>query len=672
MDLKFKICDFKAILVSLFIITLPFLYTESTLDPVLTIRFLCFSILVLILCLLSFIEKSDKRLIAHPIILALSALLIVFVLSSFFSNNVISEAIYSIFKLAVFIIFLISISDLLKDDTCRDKIFLSVSVFSLLCCLLYIHQLIGFKINNGNHRDFEKLASTMANKNLLSSALFLSIPFNIYNFKSKNKVFKSISILASFLIVFVCLFTMSKATILALSILLFSIFIIKVCSQFFSKVYYFSCIFIFIFSSFTFIHLSNSGSAISNKIKQRLIEFSNNENLFSDKRSSFATRLNLYGNTLDLIKNNPIFGIGPGNWKIQHGKFSLYGTLGEDGRKLVQRPHSDFLWIASESGIIAGIIYFMIFLIALKHIHDKIYASSENNTLFNHSIFGVILGYFFISLFDFPLERITHNFFFFLLLSYIVSTSSNKKISFFKNKINKLFWFFSLLIIGSATYVANARHKGEVYLTKAKFFKDKNTWQAIINNVDKAYIPNIYEIDRSGTPIHWYRGVANFSLGKLDDSYEDFKKAYDYNPYHLHVLNNIGTIYELKGNSKFAKQYYQKALLISPRFEEVSVNLAAILYNEQKLQESLDIILRCNIPQNHLKYDRYLKTISLKLIDNYLSKLKSNSQKRNKILALKRLFRSDYKLARMTMRGLYEARKIHKKDYIELYLLNQN
>ena len=672
MGLKFKISELKAILVSVFIIFLPFIYTESTLDPVLTLRFLCFSILVLILCLLSFKEKIDKRILAHPIILALSALLIVFVLSSFISNNVFSEAIYSIFKLAVFIIFLINISDLLKDDTCRNKIFLSVSVFSLLCCVLYVHQLIGFKINNGNPRDLEKLASTMANKNLLSSALFLSIPFNIYNFKSKNKVFKSISILASLLIVLVCLFIMSKATIIALFILLFSMFFLKFSSQFFSKVYYLSLIFIFLFLSFKIIQISNSESAISKKIKQSLIEFSNNENLFVDKRASFGTRLNLYTNTLDLIKNNLTFGVGPGNWKIQHGKFSLYGTPGEDGRKLVQRPHSDFLWIASESGIIAGVIYLMIFMIALKYIHEKIYTTSENNTLFNHSIFGVILGYFIISLFDFPLERITHNFLFFIILSYIVSINSNNKTSLFKLKINKLFWFFSLLIVCSAAYIGNTRHKGEIYLTKAKLFKDKKTWQAIIKNVDKAYISNIYEIDRSGTPIHWYRGVANFSIGRIDDSYEDFKKAYGYNPYHLHVLNNIGTIYELKGNSKLAKQYYQKALLISPRFAEVSLNLAAILYNEQKLQESLDIILRCNIPQNHLKYDRYLKTISLKLIDDYLTKSKSNSQKKNKILALKRLFRSDYKLARMTMRGLYEARKIHNKDYIELYLLNQN
>jgi O-antigen ligase len=669
---NFKINELKASLVALFIILFPFIYTESTLDPVLTLRFLFFSILVLALCLLSLKEKMDKRLLAHPIILAFSSLLIVFVLSAFFSNNVVSEAIYSIFKLAVFIVFLISISDVLKDDTCRDKIFLSVSVFSLLCCLLYIHQLIGFKINNGNHRDFERLASTMANKNLLSSALFLSIPFNIYNFKSKNKLFKSISIFASFLIVLVCLFVMSKATIIALFILLFSIFILKFSSKFLSKVYYLSFVFIFIFSSFTFIHISNSESAISSKIKQSLIEFSNNENLFIDKRASFGTRLNLYTNTLDLIKKNPKFGVGPGNWKIQHGQFSLYGTPGEDGRKLVQRPHSDFLWIASESGIIGGIIYLMIFLIALKCIHEKIFAHSDSNTLFNYSIIGVILGYFFISLFDFPFERITHNFFFFLLLSYIVSTSSNKKISYFKNKINKLFWVFSLLIIGSATYVANARHKGEVYLTKAKFYKDKNTWQAIIKNVDKAYIPNIYEIDRSGTPLHWYRGVANFSLGKLDDSFEDFKIAYDYNPYHLHVLNNIGTIYELKGNSKIAKQYYQKALLISPRFEEVSVNLAAILFNEQKIQESLDIILRCNIPQDRVKYSRYFKTISRKLIDNYLKEKKLSLANREKIKALKRLFREDYKLALMTMRGLYEARKIHNEDYIKLYLLNKN
>ena len=610
----------------------------------------------------------DKSLFGHPIIFAFISLLFIYIISTFFIRDVISEGIYVTLKLAVFIIFLISVANVLKDESCRDRIFSSVSIFSLVCCVLYIYEFIGFIFNNNDLIDIETLASTMANKNLLSSVLFLTIPFNFYNFKSKNKVFKFLSTLALLLILIVCCLTMSKATLLALIILGISISIIKFSSQFFSKFYYFSLVFIFIISCFALLYVSKSKSSFTDKIKQNLIEYSKNDKLFSDKKGSFGTRLNLYNNTLDLIQKNPVLGIGPGNWKIQHGQYSLYGTLGENGRKLVQRPHSDFLWIACEGGIIAGIIYLMIFLIALKTIHKKSYEDEEGNAFFYYSIFGTLLGYFVISLFDFPFERVTHNLFFFLLLSYLISIRSNANLDFLKRKYNRLFWCFSILIICSSTFIANARHSGEIYLTKAKFYKGKNSWQAIIKNVDKAFIPYIYEIDRSGTPVHWYRGVANFSIGKMEESFEDFKIAYGYNPYHLHVLNNIGTIYELKGNSNIAKKYYQKALLISPRFEEVSVNLSAILFNEQKIQESLNVILRCNIQQDHLKYDKYLKVICLKLIDNYLNEKQLGNSDRNKILALKRLFRDDYKLARRIMRELYEGKKTFRGHYLDLYL----
>lgn len=668
MIFKKRIIDYKSFLISLFIIVLPFVYSDSTLDPVLTLRFLSFSILVLALCLLSIKEKIDKSLLGHPIFLAFTSLLIIYGISTFFISHVISEGIYSILKLAVFIVFSIIVANVLKDDSCRDRIFNSVSIFSLICCVLYLYEFIGFTSNNNDFRNIESLASTMSNKNLLSSALFLTIPFNFYNLKSKNKVFKFLSILALLLILTVCYLTMSKATLLALIILSISIFIIKFSPQYFSRLYYFSIVFIFIISCFTLLYIGKSKSSFTDKIKQNLIEYSGNDKLFSNKKASFGTRLNLYNNTLNLIQKNPLLGIGPGNWKIQHGQYSLYRTLGEDGRKLVQRPHSDFLWIASEGGIIAGIIYLMIFLIALKTIHKKSFEDKEGNVLFNYSIFGTLLGYFVISLFDFPFERVTHNLFFFLLLSYLISVKSNENLNFLKRKYNQLFWYFSILIICSSTVVANARHSGEIYLTKAKFYKGKNSWQAIIKNVDKAFIPNIYEIDRSGTPIHWYRGVANFSIGKLEDSFEDFKLAYNYNPYHLHVLNNIGTIYEIKGKSTIAKKYYRKALLISPRFEEVSVNLSAILYNEQKIQESLNVILRCNIQKDHLKYDKYLKIISLKLIDNYLNEKQLSNSDRNKILVLKRLFRDDYKLARSIMRELYEGKKTFKGHYLDLYL----
>ena len=154
----------------------------------------------------------------------------------------------------------------------------------------------------------------------------------------------------------------------------------------------------------------------------------------------------------------------------------------------------------------------------------------------------------------------------------------------------------------------------------------------------------------------------------MDESFNDFKIAYQHNPFHLHVLNNIGTLYELKGNSTKAKMYYNRALDISPRFEEVSVNLSAILFNEGKVQEALDIILRCNIEKDLLKYDKYLKTISLSMIENYLNNTKLKISDRNKILYLKGLFLNDIIQAKFKIRHIYELRKSSNSHYLDLYL----
>ena len=102
----------------------------------------------------------------------------------------------------------------------------------------------------------------------------------------------------------------------------------------------------------------------------------------------------------------------------------------------------------------------------------------------------------------------------------------------------------------------------------SKALKGKNVWHRVIKEIDKAYDPNFYELDRSGTPLHWYRGVANFSMGKQELAFKDFLYAHKLNPNHLHVLNNLATIYELKGDRKNAIYYYSRALEISPKFEE--------------------------------------------------------------------------------------------------------
>lgn len=663
-----RIIDFKSYCISLFILLLPFIYSEVTLEPVLKIRFLSFSFLVFALSVLSIKGSIEKEIYKHPIILSFLLMFFFYIISTIFNSVVVSEAIFSTLKLGVFIVFLINIIDVIKDDSCRRRIFTSISIFSFFCCLLYVYQYINHIIIDEKTIRIEELAATMSNKNLLSSALFLTIPFNFYNLNSNLKSIKLLSLTNLILIPIICFIIFSKATLIAVFFLLLSVLFLKYSTQYFSKIFYYSIISFLILCFTSLILISTSNSDNSQIVKSQITKYSNSPNLFKNKRGSFSTRIHLYENTLDLILNNLILGVGPGNWKVQHGKYSLYQRLGENGRKIVQRPHNDFLWIASEVGIIAGIIFLFIFMIALKYSHKNSYNNNEDDSLFKYSVFGVLLGYFFISSFDFPSERLTHNFLFFLLLSYVISTSLKSSNNFFKKNVNRLIWCFSFLIITSFLYVSNSRYKGEKLLAKVKFYKGKNNWQKIIRNIDNAYIPYIYELDRSGTPIHWYSGIANFSLNKFDDAFEDFKLAYQFNPYHLHVLNNIGTIYQIKGHTNKAIEKYNTALQISPRFEEASVNLAAVLFNQQKIQESLDVILRCNIEKDIIKYDKYLKTIFLKLINNYFEDNKLNPLDEKKILSLKKLLNNDFNKAKVILRDLYEIRKKENNHYLDLHL----
>ena len=235
-----------------------------------------------------------------------------------------------------------------------------------------------------------------------------------------------------------------------------------------------------------------------------------------------------------------------------------------------------------------------------------------------------------------------------------------------------------IIILGLifAIFIGYTRHVGEIHSTKAKALKGKNVWHRVIKEIDKAYDPNFYELDRSGTPLHWYRGVANFSMGKQELAFKDFLYAHKLNPNHLHVLNNLATIYELKGDRKNAIYYYSRALEISPKFEESAVNFAAVLFNERKIQQSLDVLLRCDLLtlNDEKKYYKYLNIITIFLIDDYLASNNVNNLKRKKIIKLRNKVRllNNYKSkdVKKIMQNLYHLRKLNNQDYLYLYLNN--
>ena len=146
------------------------------------------------------------------------------------------------------------------------------------------------------------------------------------------------------------------------------------------------------------------------------------------------------------------------------------------------------------------VFYILLFIILLRDSYNIFKRKSGAEAVFFSLIFSVILGYGFISLVDFPLERISHIVIFLILASIIVSEKLEKKKSNFSAFPRWSFYvLFSLLCF--TTYVAIVRFNGEVHTTNAINYKNKGNWTRVIKEIDKGYNKIFYELDNTSTPL---------------------------------------------------------------------------------------------------------------------------------------------------------------------------
>ena len=201
-------------------------------------------------------------------------------------------------------------------------------------------------------------------------------------------------------------------------------------------------------------------------------------------------------------------------------------------------------------------------------------------------------------------------------------------------KIQSPIFLSFFLITCFVTFIALIRFNSDFHATNAIKLKQRGNCKYVIKAIDKANSINFYDIDNTSTPLLWYRGVANFNLKNYKEAFKDFKAAYDVNPNHIHVLNNLATSYEIIGNREKAKEFYNKAININPTFKESRVNLAALFYNEKEYFSALSTILQSKVEvywkrkEKNDSYDFFLKTIFKAYFDSIKNELNSSQIKK--------------------------------------------
>jgi len=639
----------------------------STSDPTLAIRFLVLGCVVGFSLLVRLFTKRSLfiQVLKHPVNICLVIILFFFFLS-LIVNGFSSEGIYILLKMFLIFIFGLLVTHIILEYGFKEFIN-SFVIFSLLLSIIYLFQfasnyseIMSFEKGWQRNREFDKLSATMGHKNLLSSIQFLMFPFLIYIITLGKKAWKVLGVIAIVLITLTFLQTQTRAVLAAVFISIITFLLINKSNIRLKHILILLSSFVFsIVVGYFIMQYTDRLEAFKGEI-EKTFEF------------SATSRYKLYTSTLQLIAEHPILGVGPGNWKVEVWQYGLY--FDSWGKSFAQRPHNDFLWVFAEGGVFAGLSYILLFLILLRDSYLLHKNRKEEDGIIYSLLFATVMGYGFISLVDFPMERFSHNVIFFVLASIIIGSRLKQK-GLIKEKLPSWVNYIFLSIVCFSVYVASIRYQGEIHATNAMHYKSKGNWNYVIKAIDKAYDPIYYEMENTSTPLLWYRGVAYFNQQRYELALKDFQAAYEVNPYHVHVLNNLATSYEMRGDHKKAKEFYVKVFDVCPTFKETRVNLAAILYNEKKYVEALDVILQSKVDpywkrkRNKENYDLYLKTIVNSWIKSVYTDATENERKA--LDAWKLSFDKKPQHAATKSTTIFEKREKEKVGYLEALMLSE-
>lgn len=341
-------------------------------------------------------------------------------------------------------------------------------------------------------------------------------------------------------------------------------------------------------------------------------------------RSNLDRRIVFWQNSMDMIADHPVLGVGAGNWRINFPKYGLSRNQesGSDfrldqnvyqGITHIQRPHNDYLWLWSEAGPLAMLAYFGLFVIALIRSWRNL-SHAENTSELAYdllSIFG-ISTYLVFSFTDFPIERTSHQL---LALMLVVLSFRNPGKAVFQLPFRGVLALCALFIFGSF-YVGVKRWQGETQTVDIHDANSTRNARKIVSAVEEAE-NGFYNMDQYSNPLRYYSSIGKLAAQDVPGAFEDIQMAYDIHPYNIIVLNQMGNVYKMQGNLDEALKYYAQSVEISHWFESGRLNMAEVYMKKGEPVEALDVLSLIRRTSRNPKFLDLLAQSLPKVIESY-------------------------------------------------------
>ena len=404
------------------------------------------------------------------------------------------------------------------------------------------------------------------NKNVMAASLIIKFPFCLYlilNTKILGKIFGVITLFVGAFSIFI-LSTRSTFLSLLAIILIFAITTLyfrkkaDLKNSVISIAYILvPVIFAFFFSNLALsnINEASSSGAVTDRIQS--IQLNN---------QASSGRLHLWEGAIDYFLKHPFIGDGYGNWKLASIPYEKEFT---NDLFVPYHSHNDFLEAAADLGIVGGLAYLGLFVMAFVFTLQVWFKEKyKDYRLFTTISFMAVTCYFIDAFLNFPTERtsmqtmLTVSVALLFAPAYLIKTDTNKKTKPFKF-ITPLYIFIGVLLIGGSIFINNQVYES-LKVQKYVMGEIDADPKMALDEVKSAF-PMFPNLSTSTLPIKALVARYYFRDKMYDESMRLLNESENVNPA-LHYNDFIRTaIYAAKQNYDSTAYYAYRAFYNWPR-----------------------------------------------------------------------------------------------------------
>jgi tetratricopeptide (TPR) repeat protein len=309
---------------------------------------------------------------------------------------------------------------------------------------------------------------------------------------------------------------------------------------------------------------------------------------FLQKDVGMEYRLAAWGGTLRMVADHPLLGVGPGGWSRVYPAYD--GGATTHAETFMNNPHNDYLWIASEVGLI-GLGIYLWFLVAGLRCLLKM---AQNQDPF-HRIAAPFLALSLLAIlgdafFGFPKNEPSTTMFPYLILGVAAGAVGRERgmsiprrpTGGYRGTALRLVPY--LLLIVSLTAVDLSRRRlafDHRLLVALSWGMPPANWDAVLDAAERALGYGTFR------PRALYvKGIALKNLGRNQEAEESFRKALIYDPHAWYVHAGLSSVYGEQGRLQEALSHGQTALSLCPDATEVRKSVGVIYYRLKDLDRA--------------------------------------------------------------------------------------